>query len=218
MTRNHASRTFLVLKDAQRPSERCEGSFDKIGRVVIPGRTAPRQELRHEHCISGLRSFIKKGQKKSWFCHVFAVEDDAGVCAVTEQFSVSRCDERRQRYGATQWGGAGTVGGAVRNRKSQFLLDFKVFVLFGISTKRATLWTTPQSCFFLKKKCQSSLSGLHSFFSGDNFRPVAHYGKHRMCPKINLALVLLVTKLTKPSVWTQFFESRRNRKFRLFFY
>ena len=208
----------LAPIDSQRPGERVDVSFVKIGFMVLVPGSSRRHHSRVSHYIWTLRSFIKKGQKKYWFCHVFAVEDDAGVCAVTEQFSVSRCDERRQRYGATQWGGAGTVGGAVRNRKSQFLLDFKVFVLFGISTKRATLWTTPQSCFFLKKKCQSSLSGLHSFFSGDNFRPVAHYGKHRMCPKINLALVLLVTKLTKPSVWTQFFESRRNRKFRLFFY
>ena len=105
MTRNGLSRIFFGLKDAQMASERFHGSFKKIGRLVCPGRTVRRQEFRYEHCISGLRSFIKKGQKKYWFCHVFAVEDDAGVCAVTEQFSVSRCDERRQRYGATQSGG-----------------------------------------------------------------------------------------------------------------
>ena len=39
----------------------------------------------------------------------------------------------------------------LKTRNPQFLFDFKVFGLFGISTMTATLWTTPQSCFFVEK-------------------------------------------------------------------
>ena len=96
-----------------------------------------------------------------------------------------------------------------RNRKSQFFSYQRA-----VFCKRRP-WCSPLDYTkkILQKKCQSSLSGLHSFFSGVNFRPVPHFGKHRMCSRINLALVLLVTKLTKPSVWTQNWQFDNKKRF-----
>ena len=61
---NRVSRTILGLKDAPGASQQFAGSLNKIGRAVNPGWTVRRQESRYEHFISGLRCFIKKGQKK----------------------------------------------------------------------------------------------------------------------------------------------------------